>query len=50
MLETRDAERVGIELETGKSDVVSNVANCLRSRLMRIVVVATRTKAEGTEL
>ncbi len=30
-----------VEIETGKSDVVSNVKNCLLSKFARIVVVAT---------
>lgn len=39
-------ERVGIEVETGKSDVVKNVRNCLLSKFDRVLVVAT----DGTAL
>jgi len=39
--------RLGIEIETGESDVISNVRNCLASGL-RVVVVATGPKALET--
>ena len=45
VLATNDKEQIGIEIETGKSDVVSNVKNCLLSRFARIVVVATNQTA-----
>ncbi len=38
---SKEAERVGIEVETGKSDVVGNVKNCLLSNFDRALVVAT---------
>lgn len=36
-----DSGRIAVEIETGKSDVVSNVRNCLRSGFSRVIVVAT---------
>ena len=41
VLATRAGERVGIEIETGESDVVANVRNGLRSRFGRVIVVVT---------
>ena len=41
VLATKNGERIGIEVETGKSDVVSNVKNGLRSKFSKILVVAT---------
>ncbi len=41
VLAVKNGERVGIEVETGKSDVVANVRNCLRSGFARVMVVAT---------
>lgn len=35
-------ERIGIEVETGKSYYVQNVKNCLRSGFSRVVVAANR--------
>ena len=41
VLASRDGERVAIEVETGKSDVVANVRNDLRSGFKNVIVVAT---------
>lgn len=41
VLATRGRESVAIEVETGKSDVVANVRNDLRSGYTRVLVVAT---------
>jgi len=41
----RDGERLAIEVETGKSDVVGNVRHCLETGFDRIVVVATSREA-----
>jgi hypothetical protein len=41
VLACNGSERVGIEVETGKSHVVENVRQGLRSKLDRIIVVAT---------
>lgn len=41
VLAERDGERIGIEIETGKSDILSNVVNCLKSDLTQVVIVAT---------
>ena len=41
VLAVRGARRIGIEVETGKSDVVANVKNCLRSGFDKILIVAT---------
>ncbi len=41
VLATRAGERVGIEIETGKSYIVANVRNGLRSRFDRVIVVVT---------
>lgn len=38
-------KRIGIEIETGKSDVVSNVKNGLRSGFDRVIVAAVDTPA-----
>ena len=50
LLAIRDRERIALEVETGESDVVSNVRRDLRERVDRVVVVATtgpaRTKIE----
>lgn len=48
VLAMRDGERIGIEIETGKSDIVANVRNCLRSRFDRVIVVATDARAMKT--
>ena len=40
-LAVKNGERGGIEVDTGKSDVVANVLNCLQSGFGRILVVAT---------
>ena len=45
VLATKGAERVGIEVETGTSDVVKNVKQNLASGFDRILVVATTEKA-----
>ncbi len=45
VLATKASESVAIEIETGKSDVVSNVKNCLLSGFARIIVVATNQTA-----
>jgi len=41
LLAERGTERVGIEIETGKSDVIANVRNDLAERFTRVVVVCT---------
>lgn len=41
VLATREAASVAVEVETGASDVVGNVRNCLFSRFGNVVVVAT---------
>ncbi len=38
---TKNGERIGIEIETGKSDVVSNVKNGILSKFSKILVIAT---------
>lgn len=45
VLAEKAGERVGGEIETGKSDVVRNVENCQRSGYGRIFVVAKDAKA-----
>ena len=45
MLASKSRERLGIEVETGKLNVVENVRNGLRSRFTKIVIVATDKKA-----
>ena len=44
---TRKKEIVGVEVETGKSDVVKNVKQDLMFGCMRIVIVATDKLALG---
>ena len=48
VLATKDGKSLAIEVETGKSDVVANVRNCLRSRFNQILVVATSEEARDT--
>lgn len=45
LAESRE-RRVAVEIETGKSDAVRNVQNCLRSRIDHVLVVATSKSAE----
>ena len=45
VLATKNGQRVAIEIETGKSDVVANVRNDLRSGFKRVIVVATEKDA-----
>ena len=45
VLATKDGERIGIEVETGKSDVLGNIGHCLLSGFSTILVVATDEKA-----
>lgn len=47
VLATKDGQRIGIEIETGKSDVVTNVKNGLCSGFDKIVVAATDANAPG---
>ena len=48
ILASKDDEHIGIEIETGKSDVVSNVRHGLQSRFTKIMVVATDDAALRT--
>ena len=41
VLARKGSESVAIEVETGKSDVVRNVKNCLSSDFNKVIVVAT---------
>lgn len=50
VLAVKDGKTIGIEIETGKSDIVSNVRNCLRSKFHHVIVVATNQKALMTSL
>jgi len=45
VLAQKGGESVGIEVETGKSDVVKNVKQDLRARFTRVLIVATDEKA-----
>ena len=45
VLAKKDNETIGIEVETGKSDPISNVKNGLASKFDRVVIVATDEKA-----
>ncbi|MCC6680504.1 MAG: hypothetical protein IT445_06335 [Phycisphaeraceae bacterium] len=45
VLAVRDHKQIGVEIETGNSDVVANVKHGLRSGFDRVVVVATDTTA-----
>ena len=40
-------EKIAIEVETGKSDVVGNIRKCLAGSFTKIVVLATSTKARA---
>ena len=46
VLATREGERVAVEIETGASNVVSNVRKCLRAGCRRVVVVAADSKVK----
>lgn len=48
VLATKEGIRVGLEVETGKSNAVKNVRNGLRSGFHRVVVVATDRRAMKT--
>ena len=52
ILAFNDKQRIGVEIETGKSDVASNVKNGLLSGFDRVIVVTTsrRTKAQLEKL
>ncbi len=41
----RSGDRIAVEVETGKSDVVLNIRRCLEDSFDRIVVVATSREA-----
>lgn len=45
ILARRGKELLGVEIETGKSDVLANVKRCLRSGLSRVLVVCTDGRA-----
>lgn len=45
VMAVKASERVGIEVETGKSDIEKNVRNCLLSDFSRVILVATSTPA-----
>ena len=45
MLATKDGERIGVEVETGKSDVLANVGNCLLAKFAMTVIVTTDENA-----
>jgi hypothetical protein len=45
VLATRAGERVAVEIETGKSDVVENVRRDLRAGYTRVLVIATSERA-----
>ncbi len=45
VLARKGSESVAIEVETGKSDVVRNVKNCLSSDFNKVIVVATSEEA-----
>lgn len=45
VLATRGKERVAVEVETGKSDVVGNVRRALQAKIDKTVVVVTRQEA-----
>ena len=45
LLAVKGDERIGIEIETGKSDAVANVKNCLLSEFSKNVVIATNDSA-----
>jgi hypothetical protein len=45
LLAVREDERVAVEIETGQSDVLASVRNCLRSKVQRVTIVATDPNA-----
>ena len=48
VLAEKDGRRIAIEIETGKSDVVSNVRGCLRAGIEEVRVVPTNQEARET--
>jgi hypothetical protein len=46
LVATRNGERVALEIETGKSDVLANVKKCLGAGLDKVILVATSRKTE----
>ncbi len=48
VLASKSGKRIGIEIETGKSDAVSNVRKCLLSGFDKIIVVAADEEAMRT--
>ena len=48
ILATKGPERIGLEVETGKSDVIQNVCNGLRSKFAHVVVVPTTPTVRTT--
>jgi len=46
VLATKGAKHVAIEVETGNSDVVANVRNCLASKFDQVIVIATDEQAQ----
>ncbi len=45
VLATKEGQRIGIEIETGKSDAVSNVRNGLREGFDKVVLIAVNKSA-----
>ena len=41
LVATKDGQRIGFEIETGKSDAAANVRKCLDAGMDRVVIVAT---------
>ena len=46
LVATRNGERVALEIETGKSDVLANVKKCLGAGLDKVIIMATSRKTE----
>ena len=48
LLSERDGKRIALEVETGKSDVRSNVRKCLAADVDKIIVVAVRRSVRNS--
>lgn len=48
ILATKEKGRVGVEIETGHSDIIGNVKSCIRTGISEIWIVATSDKALKT--
>ena len=46
LVASKDNQKTAIEIETGRSDILSNINKCLQANINRIIIVATNDQAE----